>query len=152
MLRFTYENLLAEEKSSAKDRLDAVEKEKDATLAKVKDLEKELVKARKEKRSKRLKEKLEKVESENADLKKKLEVEAESSRVRDLALASSREVKVTRAEELVALKADYDKLFDVSIEEVARLRRSRFERITAVRERFNELRAASEARQVEGLS
>ncbi|CAN8307625.1 unnamed protein product [Cochlearia groenlandica] len=145
-LSFTYETLLAEEKALAQGRLDDVEKEKDAALAKVKDLEKELVGAKKEKRSKRLKEKLEKVEKENADLKKKLEVEAESSRIRELALASSRKAEEDRAGELAALKENYDKLFNVSVEELARLRRSRFERLVAAKGRFDELHAASEAR------
>ncbi|CAN8272458.1 unnamed protein product [Cochlearia groenlandica] len=155
-LSFTCETLLAEEKSSTKVRLDVVEKERDAALAKVKELEVDLASGRKENRSRKLKEQLEKAESENADLKKKiqkvesekgdlkkaLEVEVESSRVRDLALQSSREAEEAGAREHADLRADYDQLSEVGALEVKCLR----ERLIMVKERFNDLRAASEVR------
>ncbi|CAN8271464.1 unnamed protein product [Cochlearia groenlandica] len=160
-LSYSYENILVEEKSSAKVRLDVVEKEKDAVLAKVKELEVVLASGKKERRSKKLKKKLDKAESDNVDLKKKLqkvesekgalkkalEVEVESSKIRDLALRSSREAEEVGARELAELKADFDQLSEVGALEVKCLR----ERLVMVRERFNALRVASETRKAEGL-
>ncbi|CAN8289018.1 unnamed protein product, partial [Cochlearia groenlandica] len=78
-LNFSYEHLLAEEKSSARARFDVVEKEKDAALTKVKELEAGLASVKKSGRSRRLKKKLDKAEADNADLKKR-QAKAESEK------------------------------------------------------------------------
>ncbi|CAN8255111.1 unnamed protein product [Cochlearia groenlandica] len=156
LLNFSYKKLLisaAGEKDSARNRLDVVEKDKalvekerDVALAKVKNLEKDLGKAKKEKMAKRLKEQLEKVERENMDIKKKLEIEAESSNARDLALESSREAEAAMSVELTAMKEHYDDLHAHSVHEIARLCSSRFEHVQAAKGRFAELHEASEPR------
>ncbi|CAN8307464.1 unnamed protein product [Cochlearia groenlandica] len=152
-LSFTYETLLAKKKRLAEDRLRAVEKEKDSALAKVKELEVGLASA---KRSKKLKQRLEKADSENADLKKRLqemeaqkgdlqkalEAEVESSKARDLILQSSRKAEEANARELAELREDYDQLSEVGVVELKLLR----ERLFAVKERFRDLRMASETR------
>ncbi|CAN8255261.1 unnamed protein product [Cochlearia groenlandica] len=152
-LSFTYETLLAKEKGLADDRLRAVEKEKDAAFAKVNELEVGLASA---KRSKKLKQRLEKADSENAHLKKRLqemeaekgdlqkalEAEVESSKARDLVLQSSRKAEEANARELAELRADYDQLSEVGAVEVNLLR----ERLLMAKERFNDLRMASEIR------
>ncbi|CAN8294057.1 unnamed protein product [Cochlearia groenlandica] len=89
-----------------------------------------------------LKEELKRVESEKGDLEKALEVEAEVSRIRELALKSSREAEESGAKELAELKADYDQLFEVGFLEVKNLR----ERLVVAKQRFDALRAASETR------
>ncbi|CAN8290515.1 unnamed protein product [Cochlearia groenlandica] len=152
-LSFTYETLLVKEKRLAEDRLRAVEREKDAALAKVKELEAGLASA---KRSKKLKQRLEKADAENADLKKRLEevevqkgdlqkaleAEVESSKARDLILQSARKAEEANAKELAELRADYDQLSEVGAVEVKLL----LDRLFMVKERFRDLRAASETR------
>ncbi|CAN8258103.1 unnamed protein product [Cochlearia groenlandica] len=140
-LIFAYEKLLisaAGERDLAKNRLDAVEKDKtsiekerDAALAKIKDLEKDFSKAKKEKRAKRLKEQPVKVELENVELKKKLEIEVESSKVRDSALELSRTAEETISGELATLREHYDDLYVHNADEIAWLRCSRSERVKA---------------------
>ncbi|CAN8234189.1 unnamed protein product [Cochlearia groenlandica] len=183
-LNFSYESLLAEEKSSAKACLGAVEKEKDVALAKVKELESSLALVKKSGRSRKLRKQLDKAEAENAELKKKLaeseaektvlrrkaemaesvkiglkeelrrmesekdalektlDAEAEASRIRELALKSSREAEEAGARELTELKADYDQLSEVGALEVKCFR----ERLVVAKQRFDALRVASEAR------
>ncbi|CAN8287908.1 unnamed protein product [Cochlearia groenlandica] len=184
LLNFSYESLLAEEKSSAQARFVAVEKERDAAIAKVKELESSLASVKKSGRSRKLKKQLDKAEADNAELKKRLaeseaertvlrgkaemaefvkialkeelgrmesekgdlekalEAEAEASRIRELALKSSREAEETGARELAELKADYDQLSEVGALEVKCFR----ERLVVAKQRFDALCVASEAR------
>ncbi|CAN8323503.1 unnamed protein product [Cochlearia groenlandica] len=116
-LSFTYETLLVKEKRLVEDRLRAVETEKDAALAK-------------------------EVEVQKGDLQKALETEVESSKARDLILQSSRKAEEANAKELAELRADYDQLSEVGAVEVKLLR----DRLYMVKERFRDLRMASETR------
>ncbi|CAN8285373.1 unnamed protein product [Cochlearia groenlandica] len=109
-LNFSYESLLAEEKSSAKACLGVVEKEKDVALAKVKELESSLALVKKSGRSRKLKKQLDKAEADNAELKKRLaESEAEKTVLRRKAeMAES--VKIGLKEELRRMESEKDVL------------------------------------------
>ncbi|CAN8255798.1 unnamed protein product [Cochlearia groenlandica] len=124
----------------------SAEKERDLALAKVSGLEKDLQLLKKEKKSRKLKEKLREVELENADLKKKFEVVAESSKARDLALEESREAVEVVSAELAVLRERYDGLCVRHGDELARLRRSRSEHVAAAKVQLDRLRDASETR------
>ncbi|CAN8287962.1 unnamed protein product [Cochlearia groenlandica] len=109
-LNFSYESLLAEEKSSAKACLGVVEKEKDVALAKVKELESSLALVKKSGRSRKLKKQLDKAEADNAELKKRLaESEVEKTVLRRKAeMAES--VKIGLKEELRRMESEKDVL------------------------------------------
>ncbi|CAN8287490.1 unnamed protein product [Cochlearia groenlandica] len=79
---------------------------------------------------------------QKGDLQKALEAEVESSKARDLILQSARKAEEVSAKELAELRADYDQLSEVGAVEVKLLR----DRLFTVKERFRDLRAASETR------
>ncbi|CAN8287856.1 unnamed protein product [Cochlearia groenlandica] len=109
-LNFSYEKLLAEEKSSAQARLVAVEEERDAATAKVKELEADLASVKKSGRSKKLKKRLDKAEADNAELKKRLaESEAEKTDLKEKA-ERAESVKIGLKEELRRMESEKDVL------------------------------------------
>ncbi|CAN8241027.1 unnamed protein product [Cochlearia groenlandica] len=105
-LNFSYERLLAEERSSAQARFVAVEKERDAAIDKVKELESSLASVKKSGRSRKLKKKLDTAEAENADLKK-AQAKAEAEKTVLLKKAERAEsVKIALKEELRRMESE----------------------------------------------
>ncbi|CAN8269362.1 unnamed protein product [Cochlearia groenlandica] len=105
-LNFSYERLLAEERSSAQARLVAVEKERDAAVAKVKELESSLASVKNSGRSRKLKKKLDKAEAENADFKK-AQAKAEAEKTVLLKKAERADsVKIALKEELRRIESE----------------------------------------------
>ncbi|CAN8286734.1 unnamed protein product [Cochlearia groenlandica] len=125
-LNFSYEKLLAEEKGSAQARLVAVEEERDAALAKVKELEVGLALVKRSGRSKKLKKRLDKAEAENAELKRRLaESEAEKTVLKEKA-ERVESAKIGQKEELRRMESEKDVL-DKALEaesEASRVRES----------------------------